>query len=63
VSQFKFDLNQVLRIKRTGHTGDCVARAEYSFSSTNSYQLAYTDAQGNAKKQWFEEPELEAVES
>jgi len=58
----KFFLNQVLRIKRTGHTGDCIGRAEYAYSSVPSYQIAYTDAQGNSQKGWFEEPELENTE-
>jgi hypothetical protein len=59
----KFQLNQVLRLKRTGHTGDCIGRAEYSYTSCPQYLFAYTDAQGNAQKGWYDEPELEAVES
>ena len=58
----EFELNQVLRIKRTGHTGNCTGRAEYSYDSP-SFLLSYTDAQGNAKKDWFNGQELEAVES
>ena len=59
----KFQLNQVLRLKRTGHTGDCIGRAEYSYSSAPAYYLAYTDSQGNAQKGWFDEPELEEVQA
>ena len=58
----KFQLNQVLRLKRTGHTGDCIGRAEYSYSAQPQFLLFYTDAQGNSQKGWFDEAELEAVE-
>ena len=59
----KFQLNQVLRLKRTGHIGDCIGRAECGYSGQPTYYLSYTDAQGNAQKGWFDEAELEEVAS
>ena len=56
----EFELNQVLRIKRTGHIGDCTGRCEYSYDSP-AFRLSYTDAQGNAQSGWFNSAELEAV--
>jgi len=58
----EFQLNQVLRIKRTGHIGNCTGRCEYSYTSPQ-FRLSYTDAQGNAQCDWFNGPELEIAPS
>lgn len=57
MSQFKFQLNQIVAIVASAESGTVIARAEYT-SSENSYLIRYEAGDGRAVEQWWGESAL-----
>lgn len=54
---FKFELNQEVKIFRSGEHGVVIGRAEYT-SGFNSYFIRYVAADGRAVESWWQEDAL-----
>lgn len=58
--QFKFDLDQQVKIDVSGEQGKVLARAEYS-TAENNYYIRYKSADGRAVEAWWQESALSAA--
>lgn len=57
---FKFSINDVLRIKASGELGDVIGRAEYA-NTENGYLIRYKAGDGRATESWWGESALEEM--
>jgi hypothetical protein len=60
MSQFKFNLSQVVRIDESREEGVVIARAEYAHAE-NCYLLRYKAGDGRAVESWWGESALVAA--
>ena len=59
--QFKFDLQQQVRIICSGEVGEVIGRCEYANGAPPSYLLRYSTALAVAHEAWWSEESLEAA--
>ena len=58
---FKFDLNQVVKVRVSDEFGEVRGRAQYAHAE-NQYYIHYRAADGRALSDWFGESELVSAE-
>lgn len=61
MDEFKYQLNQEIRLKLSEEKGFIVGRAEY-VNGTNSYLIRYKDANNCQREEWISEDALESFE-
>ncbi|KZL17639.1 hypothetical protein PsAD2_02975 [Pseudovibrio axinellae] len=57
MSNFKFQLNDTVKITASGETGTIKSRAEHT-TGTNNYRIHYKAADGRAVEAWWDECDL-----
>lgn len=59
-NNFKFNMNQQVKISRSGEVGKVYGRAEFK-NSCNQFYVKYTRSNGDCAAEWFDDDELEAA--